>query len=78
MDMKAVGNSLYIAGANPDSLWVANSRSEIALVGRVDHGNTTVGGSCFRVRVAVNATETVGYFARTANSNQGEIYPILW
>jgi len=78
MDMKVVGNSLYIAGANPDSLWIANSRREIALVGRVEHGNTEVGGSCFRVRVAVNATETVGYFARTANNDQGEVYPILW
>jgi hypothetical protein len=78
MDMKVVGNSLYIAGANPDSLWVANSRAEIALVGRVELGNTEVGRSCFRVRVAVNATETVGYFARTANNDQGEVYPILW
>ena len=78
MDMKTVGNRLYIAGANPDSLWVANTHGEIALVGRVEHGNTTVGGSCFRVRVAVNPYDTQGYFARTANGNQGEIYRIVW
>ena len=78
MDMKTAGNSLYIAGANPDSVWVANTRGEIALVGRVDTGNSTVGGSCFRVRVAINALETEGYFARTANGNRGEVYQIVW
>jgi hypothetical protein len=78
MDMKVVGNHLYIAGANPDSLWVANSRGEIALVGRVEHGNQTVGGSCFRVRVAVNPIETEGYFGRTANGDTGEVYKIVW
>ena len=78
MDMKSAGNSLYIAGANPDSVWVANTRGEIALVGRVDTGNSTVGGSCFRVRVAVNALETEGYFARTADGNRGEVYQIVW
>lgn len=78
MDMKTAGNHLYIAGANPDGVWVANARGEIALVGRVDAGNTTVGGSCFRVRVAVNALETEGYFARTADGNRGEVYQIVW
>ena len=78
MDMKVAGNSLYIAGANPDSVWVANTRGEIALVGRVDTGNSTVGGSCFRVRVAVNPLETEGYFARTADGNRGEVYQIVW
>lgn len=78
MDMKVIGNHIYIAGANPDSLWIANARSEIALVGRVQHGNREVGGSCFRVRVAVNPHETKGYFAWTANGHQGEVYPIEW
>ena len=78
MDMKVAGNSLYVAGANPDSVWVANSRGEIALVGRVDARNTEVGGSCFRVRVAVNPLETEGYFARTADGNRGEVYQIVW
>ena len=78
MDMKVVGNHIYIAGANPDSLWIANARGEVSLVGRIAHGNKEVGGSCFRVRVAVNPTETKGYFARTANGNQGEVYEIFW
>lgn len=78
MDMKTAGNHLYIAGANPDSVWVANARGEIALVGVVTTGNTKVGGSCFRVRVAVNALETEGYFARTADGNRGEVYQIVW
>ena len=78
MDMKVAGNSLYIAGANPDSVLVANTRGEIALVGVVATGNTKVGGSCFRVRVAVNALETEGYFARTADGNRGEVYQIVW
>ena len=78
MDMKAVGNHLYIAGANPDSVWVANARGEIALVGSIATGNTQVGGSCFRVRVAVNALETEGYFARTADGSRCEVYQIVW
>lgn len=78
MDTKTAGNHLYIAGANPDSVWVANARGEIALAGVVAAGNTDVGGSCFRVRVAVNALETEGYFARTADGNRGEVYQIVW
>jgi len=83
MDTKVVGNHLYVAGANPDSAWVINSRGEIALIGVVSHGNRKVGGSCFRVRIAVNHKETKGYFGRTVNGDDAdnayaEIYEMLW
>jgi len=78
MDAKVVGNHVYLAGANPDSLWIGNARGEIALVGRVKRGNKEVGGSCFRVRVMVDPHETEGYFGRTADGDQGEVFEILW
>lgn len=78
MYMRVVASKLWIAGANPDTLWCANSRGEIIQVGRCDDANQPVGGSCFRVCFALNPWATEGYFLRTANGDQAQVIQLVW
>lgn len=78
MYMRVVASKLWIAGANPDTLWCANARGEIIQVGRCEQGNQQVGGSCFRVCFALNPHGTEGYFLRTATGNQSQSIQLVW
>lgn len=78
MYMRVVASKLWIAGANPDTLWCANARGEIIQVGRCPDGNQEVGGSCFRVAFAINPWGTEGYFLRTVNGNQAQVIQLVW
>ena len=78
MYMRVVASKLWIAGANPDTLWCANARGEIIQVGRCNDANQQVGGSCFRVAFALNPQGTEGYFLRAPNGNQSQSIQLVW
>lgn len=77
MDAKVADNKIWFACDNPASLYAANMRGEVVHVGTCD-GSTEVGGSCFRVRVAINPQATNGYFAYTVGGNRGVVKKIVW
>ena len=78
MYMRVRASTLWIAGANPDTLFCANARGEIIQVGCCPDGNKPVGGSCFRVAFAISPWATEGYFLRTVNGNQASVIRIDW
>lgn len=77
MDMKVADNMVWIAGDNPACLYVANMRGDFVRVGEAA-GSAKVGGSCFRVRTAVNDKGTKGYFAAAPKGNTTAVYEIVW
>jgi len=69
MHMDVNNDLLWVAGANPDSLWIFNRILECKQI--INFNDTiTVGGSVFRTRV------TLGYFGRAVGGTRVEVYPI--
>ena len=71
MHMVMSGGKLLIAGANPDTAWMADQNGNLYTIGSFSTGNAKVGGSCFRVRISG------GYFARAWNGVTGMVYEVI-
>jgi len=69
MGMNVNKDLLWVAGSNPDALWVFDRRMRCKQIGKLE-GSVPVGGSVFRSHV------TNEYFGRCADGNRAEVYKI--
>jgi hypothetical protein len=70
MDVHQDEGGIWIAGSNPDQLWVLEPDGLFVKVVEFSEGNKHVGGSLFRVRVSS------GVFGRSPGGNSTAVYSV--